>query len=326
MRYSVLYRNKNGKQERLMLEAKNREQLFLILASQGINAIKIEPAVNTDKGYVSSRNKSSHSMFLKYVALSIIIVVLIIVAALRRSKHSGSRIGPYDKDEMSISTESLHKTSDLVSKYKTKISQDRTENYTVDAPLDDTNNLDEKTVQKSRNKNFRIVSSNKNGEQLFHTVSDIYISRLVNSTPGNAVIGTMNYDKFKEQFIKSLSQPIIINENDSEEAKMKKQAVIDTRAELKQMLDNGQDIAQIMREAESEMRRLWQYRRALHLELSATFRERSSSIENMQNYIDAANKMLKENGLEPLKHPQFWIRRLQNEEINKKPIIKRPLF
>lgn len=318
MKYSILHRNKDGKQERLIFEARNREHLFSILASQGINAIKIESAVSATREHTFLKKKSVYSTFLKYFTLSIIIAVLAITVLFMKQRQSYAETPPLDKYEKSFSSESLDKAKDSVHKYKVNAKLDKTKNCTSDTSLVVTNNLEKNVILGPKNKSFRIVSPNKGEEQLFHTVSDMYISRLVNSKPGNAMIGTMNYDKFKEQFIKSLSMPIVINENDSEEDIMKKQAVIDTRAELKQMLDNGQDIAQIMREAESEMRRLWQYRRSLHLELRDAFRNGNFSHENMQNYIDAANKMLKENGLETLKHPQFWIRRLQIEEIERK--------
>lgn len=168
----------------------------------------------------------------------------------------------------------------------------------------------------SRPKNFRVVKPKNRGKKLFHNISDIHISRLVNATPGRAMIGTMNYDRFAEQFKKSLDTPIVIEEDDTPEEVAAKQNVIETRAELKKMLDNGEDIAQVMRETESELRRLYNYRQNLSKELAQAFRERKFSADDMQDYINAANKMLKDNDMEPLKHPEFWVRQLRVMEAS----------
>lgn len=159
-------------------------------------------------------------------------------------------------------------------------------------------------------KTFRIVKPNNRGKKLFHNISDVYISRLVNSTPGHAIIGTMNYDRFAEQFKKSLSTPITIDEDDTPEEVAAKQNVMETRKELKRMLDDGEDIAQVMRETEAELRRLYNYRHNLSQELASTFRERKFNADDMQDYVTAANKILSDNGMEPLKHPEFWIRQM----------------
>lgn len=164
------------------------------------------------------------------------------------------------------------------------------------------------------NKKFRIVRKDEGKKKLFHNIADIYISRVVNSTPGNLVVGTVNYDRFEAQFKKALEQPITIDADDTPEEAAKKQAVIDTRAELKKMLDRGEDIAQVMREAEAEGRRLWAYKRSLQLELAKAMKDGKFKADDMQDYVNAANLMLKENGMAPLKYPQFWVNRMRQQE------------
>ena len=164
------------------------------------------------------------------------------------------------------------------------------------------------------NRRFRVIRKDAGKKKLFHNIADIYISRVVNSKPGNLVVGTLNYDRFEEQFRKALEQPITFDEDDTPEDVAKKQAVIDTRAELKKMLDRGEDIAQVMREAEAEGRRLWEYRRSLHMEIAKAMKEGKFKADDMQDYVDAANLMLKDKGLSPLKYPQFWVNSLRQRE------------
>ena len=164
------------------------------------------------------------------------------------------------------------------------------------------------------NRRFRVIRKDAGKKKLFHNIADIYISRVVNSKPGNLVVGTLNYDRFEEQFRKALEQPITFDEDDTPEDVAKKQAVIDTRAELKKMLDRGEDIAKVMREAEAEGRRLWEYRRSLHLEIAKAMKEGKFKADDMQDYVDAANLMLKDKGLSPLKYPQFWVNSLRQRE------------
>ena len=164
------------------------------------------------------------------------------------------------------------------------------------------------------NRRFRVIRKDAGKKKLFHNIADIYISRVVNSKPGNLVVGTLNYDRFEEQFKKALEQPITFDEDDTPEDVAKKQAVIDTRAELKKMLDRGEDIAKVMREAEAEGRRLWEYRRSLHMEIAKAMKEGKFKADDMQDYVDAANLMLKDKGLSPLKYPQFWVNSLRQRE------------
>ena len=38
--------------------------------------------------------------------------------------------------------------------------------------------------------------------------------------------------------------------------------------------------------------------------------------DDMQDYVDAANTMLKDNGMKPMKYPQFWERRMRQQEAD----------
>ena len=153
-------------------------------------------------------------------------------------------------------------------------------------------------------------------KRLFTEHSDIKIERLLRLKPGQMFLGTLKYDeKFVKDFIKSLDTPIVIDEKDSPEDKEMKQAMIDTRADLKAAYDRGEDIAAIMTETERQMREMATYRMDLERMASQQFRENPDmSAQDMADFVEAANTMLKERGMEPLKTGAFWYHRAKMQE------------
>ena len=101
---------------------------------------------------------------------------------------------------------------------------------------------------------------------------------------------------FVKHFEKSLETPIIIDkEKDSLELQEQKQHMIDVKIYLKEQLDAGKDIAAILNEEREKMERL----RGLRENLEKALREMeksAKSVEEVQDYIDSANKMLEEQG------------------------------
>lgn len=153
-------------------------------------------------------------------------------------------------------------------------------------------------------------------KRLFTEGSDIKIERLLRLKPGQMFLGTFKYDeKFVRDFIKSLDTPIVIDEKDSPEDKEMKQAVIDTRSDLKAAYDRGEDIAAIMTETEKQMRDMATYKMNLERMTAQQLRENPEmSSQDMADFIEAANTMLKERGMEPLKTGAFWYHRAKMQE------------
>lgn len=321
MKFCVRHRAKDGSIAETTIEAADRNGVFAELARRGISAISVTEgeaklAKGRRDGLVQRRSGSDGRLLL---ALSVLLILVVV----------GGGIWWFIRRDATPQGEPTRKTKGLIASHAPSAAGGETDGaagaasaastVATSATLSDVaiSNETASAAAPKPNKKFRIVRPNK-GKKLFHNVADVYISRLVNSTPGSGVIGTMNYDRFAEQLTRALAQPITIDEDDTPEEVAKKQAVIETRAELKQMLDDGVDVAKVMQEAESEMRRLWDYRRSLHLELAKAHKEGTFNSVDMRDYIDAANKMLTDNGMEPLKHPEFWLRRLKMEESERK--------
>jgi len=168
---------------------------------------------------------------------------------------------------------------------------------------------------KASSKKFRIVRHPGTRKKiLFREKSDQRIARLLSVEPGGFLVGTFTYKGFKEQFLRSLSTPIVVTEEDSPKDAALKRAVLETRADLKARLDAGEDIEQIMEETENELRRLSNYRMELVRQINRDKREGKFSSADMKDYVEAANVLLKEKGIKPLAHPEMFYRNVKVHE------------
>lgn len=313
MKFCVRYRAKDGRLTSMTMEAENRNGVFDELSRRGISAVSVsEGEAKPAKSLAQRRGGAGSGTRLAVYALAVVCAVAggTWYFARKETLRSG------DSEARRGRQIATHKPSSPGDKG----GQDAAETPGAAAAVESlaatgapTNDVVSAEPPKPKKK-FRIIRKDEGKKKLFHNIADIYISRVVNSQPGNLVVGTINYDRFPEQFKKALETPITIDEDDTPGEVAKKQAVIETRAELKKMLDEGVDISEVMREAEAESRRLWNYRRSLHLELAKAMKDGKFNADDMQDYVDAANMMLKDNGMEPLKYPQFWVRRMRQQE------------
>lgn len=314
MKFCVKHRTGSGVIAEITIEAADRSGVFAELSRRGITAISVaEGEAKPAKRHSTKKSSGASGNLGKWCAgvAAALAIGAGVYLFLQSDMGQGDDVATKPKGKITSQTpakaEKNGKADDLTN---TAISQNDATPIAMDGS---TNDVASAAPPKPKKK-FRVIRKDEGKKKLFHNIADIYISRVVNSQPGNLIIGTINYDRFPEQFRKALEEPITIDKDDTPEEVAKKQAVIDTRAELKKMLDDGVDIAEVMREAEAESRRLWNYRRSLHLELAKAVKEGKFSANDMQDYVDAANMMLKDNGMEPMKYPQFWVRRMRQQE------------
>ena len=151
--------------------------------------------------------------------------------------------------------------------------------------------------------------------RVFSNTADKFIGQLVNIEPGTPLYGPpIKYDeKFVRSFLRSLTTPIIIDPDDSPEVAALKRAVRETKIELKARYDDGEDIAQIMTDTRKELQELGLYRSELQAEVNKIIRKDAKNLtdEQMQDFVDAANKMLAERGAKPIVLPGLMKHRLK---------------
>ena len=152
----------------------------------------------------------------------------------------------------------------------------------------------------------RKIYADKDRKIIFYHPAERQVARLLSIEPGKVFVGNGSYGpKFIESFKQSLVQPTLVTKDDDDETRALKRLVNEVKADLKERMDAGEDIVQIMRDTEQELRALAAYRQNLKLDLAALRFDESVSEADYADYVAAANKMLKDRGMKGLSAPVF---------------------
>lgn len=152
-------------------------------------------------------------------------------------------------------------------------------------------------------------------EKTFHNYADRQIASLITHRPGDKIVGSPRYENgFKEQFLKSLTEPELPTADDTPEQRQLKRDVVAVKADLKARLDAGEDIAAIMSDTRQKLRELSVYKRELEAEVSKHAHADEVSAEDLEDFVTAANRMLEARGIEPFKADGF----LRNQTMYRK--------
>ena len=131
----------------------------------------------------------------------------------------------------------------------------------------------------------------------FKQPTDMQIAFMMNAELGDEFGDGLDTRNFTYNFLKSLETPIVIEPEDDEEVRNLKQLVIDTRKELKERYDRGEDIEHVVEDTIAELQRLGRYKTELQKQLDELSRDPTMTEEQMNDYLEAANKMLEEKGI-----------------------------
>lgn len=159
----------------------------------------------------------------------------------------------------------------------------------------------------------RFLSTRRSDKpRVFNSSAEEDIAKLITVEPGQFFMPGNYGPRFLNSFKKSLSQPTLVLESDSEEDKAIKRQVNEVKADLKARMDAGEDIAKIMQDTENELRALSVYKKNLTSELKALRMDENVTQQDFDDYVTAANKMLKERGMGEIKLPKIHEERLQH--------------
>ena len=139
-------------------------------------------------------------------------------------------------------------------------------------------------------------------DPVFKTQPENEIAMLLTATPGDTILTLRRYDDaFEAEFMKSLEHDVEVTEDDTPARAELKRAMAETKRELAERMKNGEKLSDILRETRSELRRLSDYRRNLEKMVSEAARNPELAEQEVSDYLTAANKMLTENGMKPIK-------------------------
>ena len=141
-----------------------------------------------------------------------------------------------------------------------------------------------------------------------------HIAFLLTAEPGTAFLGRSEdlfNERFRRRFVESLSEEIAYAEDDPANVRELKDAVKDVRAELKRRMEAGEDICKLLAEARNELQQLGAYRSELDAELKRICADGEMTDKDVDDYIAAANTMLRERGLKELSGKSLMRRRVR---------------
>ena len=146
---------------------------------------------------------------------------------------------------------------------------------------------------------------------IFRHRAEKEIERLLTMEPGRPMFGTRRYDvNFEKDYLESLKEPIIITRDDSDEDRALKQMMIDTKIEIADRMRNGETLKDILEGARNELQRMAEYKRSLQLMMAKDVKDGMSE-QDLDDYIKAANIMLEQNGIAPLRNTSILKRNIR---------------
>ena len=150
------------------------------------------------------------------------------------------------------------------------------------------------------------------------------IAEMIMTAPGTWFMRKPTFgERFDSDFKASLTEEIEFSDTDTPEQRELKKAVIDTKNELAARMEAGEKPSDAMNAFAGSMYDLGQYRRTLQDELGKIKRDASYSDKDIQDFVDVANKMLKEKGAQPIPMPKMVFRHISLKKAAAKAAEKK---
>ena len=113
----------------------------------------------------------------------------------------------------------------------------------------------------------------------------------------------MDAKAIEKEFTRSILDPIVISEEDSEEVRMKKEAVKHARSEMIQLIKEGHSVLDIIRQQQEFNEDAKEMRLTVAKELH-NLRKEGASANEIKEYLKNANQLLEKQGIAPLEETQ----------------------
>ena len=168
----------------------------------------------------------------------------------------------------------------------------------------------EKMIAKYGKEPVRVRPGGKyrNGERLpekrsiFHFAAEKEIDRIISAEPGHRIIGRFPKGFIERDFKKSLEARIEITDEDTPEDIARKQQMIAVKEQLRQAMERGESLDDILEDARKEVNALADFRDNMIKNL-VQIKKSGGTPQEIEDYYAAANKMLAEKQIKPLLTP-----------------------
>ena len=308
--FSVTYRGKDGRQAVVEIEAEDRQGVFPELAKRGISAIRVEETTGkAKKRGMGNGNPAIGKPLVRGLVAGVLVVAVALGAWLFLSSPKSA--APVEKvDKKSGKIAELTPAAPAPAKVEKPVVEKPKPLRKWEYPVSRTNELSDAELRKWKvmhrpppgYTNDTSRTEAPPAYAIFKHHSENEIACLLTMRPGETLVGTPIYGKrFTDDFLKSCEEPIVINEDDTPEQAELKRLMNETKIDLRARMAEGEDLGQILLETREEYQRLASYKQSLQHEINELKKDDSLSMEDIDAFVSAANKMLDDKGIAPLK-------------------------
>ena len=323
-KWRIHTRGSDGKEAVMVLDAEDRNALFDTLKQKGITASRVEKLHNED---ARTDTRKDRAKIYRVGLFCFITVALCALVSWWFIKPTADK----PKEEMEIQPASkpipkavvhtqntMAKEEDII-----KVEDEQLPPQKVGEIRDGYIKLASGELHKVRGIITNNLTSVKAKYAIFANHCENDIACLLTIQPGEGLVGTPRYNgRFTKNFLDSLNSPIIINEDDEPDVAELKQAVIEVKKDMKAAYDRGEDLEQIMLDTRAEYQKLFVFKQGMQRTVSEYVKNNEVSDEDIETYVEAANTMLAEKGIAPLKLGPILIQKIRLMKRNQEATLQ----
>ena len=325
--FSVTYREKDGRQAVVEVEAEDRQGVFPELAKMGISAIRVEETTgkkkrgmgNGERG-MGNGNPAMGKPLVRGLVAGVLVVAAAVGAWLYLSSPKTAKPKEPSKKSGKIAevTPATNATPSSAKSDKTSVKKASNASEKPSRPILGRTPTGEEYVAMTAKTNDdgvvteryqltdgswkRVIQLQRKETMVFDNDFDLALS-LIATTPMDQELPPMPDmgDDLEAVFKKALESPIIIKDADSDRVKEMKRGAQQVRLEIADLLADGYSIKQILNEHNGLRQQNIEVRREFQSELNDIYR--SGDVEGARQFLETMNKALDEKGILPLVMP-----------------------
>jgi len=322
MVYRITYRNEESKLQSIEIEAESRSLVFVELKRLGISAVRIEESSSKRKAPILSGSRKNRGINIRIVAAIIITVVCAASYVFLRDGYKDGteaakeppKAGKLAKEGKLQPIKAASPSPDILPSPVATPDIKEEESKKEHRPVTE----EDMVNPVNTNRNIRVVKLKPQPKRIFRHTSEELIAGLLDTMPGDMVIGDIPYWKFENDFVSAAIDKVEINDDDTEEERELKIAVEETKKEIREiMAREGKSFADIMTEARQEQQSLAQYRFDIEDELRKIRKSGEYDADEYDQFVDAINRMLENKGAAPIRTPSVFYRQLKLHQQRK---------
>lgn len=320
MKWRVVYLDASGTQTECVMDAESRAALFKALSEQGISPSRVDEVKGDARQRAPhARPRSVRKVRLAYVLPAVAVLLALALFLFMRNGNTHKAVDTEKRESRQIKTvanpvKKVPAPAEPAVEEPPKPIDPNARPTKVGEIVNNYIKLPSGKIHYIRGEvtNNVAASAPKEWFEVFDNRCENEIALYLTMEPGETLVGTPVYrGRFVKEFLKSLETPIVASPDDSQEVKDLKRAVTETKIELKAAYDRGEDIEQIMLDTRSQLQDLSAYKHALETDMKAMVRDKAESYEDIDDFIAAANHLLAEKGIAPMKLNPIARKRLE---------------